>query len=135
MLVWLCICVGFDCCVVVVVLLSGMVGVMYMILYFLFMFEVLNFVLYIDVLFNVMLWLCGLVVLVVFVVMIVFCVKYCCGSLVDCSECWYSSLVVEFIWIIVLFLMFCVLFGWSLKLWSELCRLLGDVVIVYVVVK
>lgn len=97
--------------------------------------EASNFAPHIDALFNAMLWLCGLVALAVFAVMIAFCVKYRRGSPADRSERRHSSLAVELTWTIVPFLMFCALFGWSLKLWSELRRPPGDASTVYVVAK
>lgn len=97
--------------------------------------EASNFAPHINALFNAMLWLCGLVALAVFAVMIVFCVRYRRGSPADRSERRHSSLAVELTWTIVPFLMFCALFGWSLKLWSELRTPPSDAATVYVVAK
>ncbi|GAA0245292.1 cytochrome c oxidase subunit II [Rhodanobacter caeni] len=89
----------------------------------------------VDTLFDVMLALTGTVSVAVFVVMIVFCVKYRRRSHADRSNANQTRLGVEIAWTVLPFLMFMALFGWSISLWSRMRTPPADAAPIYVVAK
>ena len=88
----------------------------------------------VDHLFDALLLLCGLVVVGVFTVMIVFCVKYRHGTDAQRTPV-HEHLGVELAWTLVPFVLFMGIFGWSVQLWIELRTPPKDATPVYVVAK
>jgi cytochrome c oxidase subunit 2 len=89
----------------------------------------------VDRLFDAMLALCGAVALGVFVVMIVFCVRYRRGSRADRSGGQGRTLGIELTWTLLPFLLFVGIFGWSIVLWARLRTPPREAMTVYVVAK
>ena len=89
----------------------------------------------VDTLFDVMLALTGTVSVAVFVVMIVFCVKYRRRSHADRTGANRTRVGVEITWTLVPFVMFMALFGWSISLWSRMRTPPADAAPIYVVAK
>ncbi|MCX7513258.1 cytochrome c oxidase subunit II [Frateuria sp. STR12] len=88
----------------------------------------------VDDLFNALLALCTLVVVGVFTVMIVFCVKYRRGTAAERTPP-RQHLGVELTWTLVPFVLFMGIFGWSVHLWIKLRTPPKDAAPVYVVAK
>jgi cytochrome c oxidase subunit 2 len=88
----------------------------------------------VDHLFDTLLALCTLVVIGVFTVMIVFCVKYRRGTAAERTPA-RSHLGVELTWTLVPFVLFMGIFGWSVHLWLRLRTPPKDAQPVYVVAK
>jgi cytochrome c oxidase subunit 2 len=88
----------------------------------------------VDHLFDTLLALCALVVIGVFSVMIVFCVKYRRGTDAQRAPA-HSHLGVELAWTLIPFVLFMGIFGWSVRLWIELRTPPKDATPVYVVAK
>jgi cytochrome c oxidase subunit 2 len=88
----------------------------------------------VDHLFDALLVLCGLVVIGVFAVMVVFCVKYRHGSAAERTPS-RRHLGVELTWTLVPFVLFMAIFGWSVHLWIKLRTPPQDAAPVYVVAK
>lgn len=89
----------------------------------------------IDRLFDAMVWLCGLVAIGVFMVMIVFCVKYRSGSSASRVEGKQRELGIELFWTLVPFALFVIIFAWSIDLWAKLRTPPSGSMPVYVVAK
>jgi len=88
----------------------------------------------VDHLFDTLLALCAIVVVGVFAVMIVFCVKYRRGTPAERTAP-RSHLGVELTWTLVPFVLFMGIFGWSVSLWIELRTPPTDAQPVYVVAR
>ncbi|MEI7035331.1 cytochrome c oxidase subunit II [Fulvimonas yonginensis] len=88
----------------------------------------------VDHLFDTLLLLCAVVVVGVFAVMIVFCVKYRRGSEAVRTPP-RQHLGVELTWTLVPFALFMGIFGWSMHLWIQLRVPPRDAAPVYVVAK
>ncbi|MGN2243460.1 cytochrome c oxidase subunit II [Frateuria sp. GZRR33] len=88
----------------------------------------------VDHLFDTLLALCTLVVVGVFTVMIVFCVKYRRGTAAERTPA-HSHLGVELTWTLVPFVLFMGIFGWSVHLWIKLRTPPADAQPIYVVAK
>lgn len=89
----------------------------------------------VDLLFDVMLALSGVVAIGVFVVMAWFCVKYRRGSDADRSGRPPRSLVVELSWMLIPFGLFLGIFVWSVHLFAHMHTPPRDAAPVYVVAK
>jgi len=88
----------------------------------------------VDHLFDALLVLCGAVVIGVFAVMIVFCVRYRHGSAAERTPA-RQHLGVELVWTLLPFVLFMAIFGWSTHLWLELRTAPKDAQPIYVVAK
>ena len=88
----------------------------------------------VDHLFDTLLALCTLVVVGVFTVMVVFCVKYRRGTAAERTPA-RSHLGVELTWTLLPFVLFMGIFGWSVHLWIRLRTPPKDAQPVYVVAK
>jgi cytochrome c oxidase subunit 2 len=88
----------------------------------------------VDHLFDTLLALCTLVVIGVFAVMIVFCVKYRRGTAAERTAP-RSHLGVELTWTLIPFVLFMGIFGWSVHLWLRLRTPPKDAQPIYVVAK
>jgi cytochrome c oxidase subunit II len=88
----------------------------------------------VDHLFDTLLALCTLVVLGVFVVMIVFCVRYRHGS--DALRTpTRQHTAIELAWTLIPFVLFMAIFGWSVHLWIKLRTPPAGAAPVYIVAK
>jgi cytochrome c oxidase subunit 2 len=89
----------------------------------------------VDRMFDTMLALSAAVTLIVFVVMIVFCIRYRHGSTTDRSGDSHRHLGIELAWTLVPMALFIGLFGWSINLWMVMRTPPRDVSTIYVVAK
>lgn len=89
----------------------------------------------IDHMFDAMLLLSAIVTLAVFVVMIVFCIRYRHGSKANRLGEAHRDLGIELTWTLVPMALFIGLFGWSIKLWVDMRTPPANVSTIYVVAK